>query len=267
MKTANLNSRNAQDKKKCPVLFLSRNGVGLQCILIFLSVFFCAFATQAQQTKSAPRTALTRVADGFDYPVGKPEGEGYYVQRGYSPGRHMGEDWNGNGGGNTDLGDPVFSIGHGLCVMARNAGGAWGNLVIIRHVFVEKGRLLRCDSVYAHLDKIHTREGKQVKRGDKVGTIGTAFGRFAAHLHFEMRTEAGLGIGFNQRGFPKGYSHYYSPRDFIGARRKLPGAGRAAHIPIYTFPMPKKSVPANTKMPLNTGKRAVPSYRINRFSE
>ena len=42
--------------------------------------------------------------DGFDFPVGKPDSEGYYRSRGYRPNGHLGEDWNGKGGGNTGHG-------------------------------------------------------------------------------------------------------------------------------------------------------------------
>ena len=62
------------------------------------------------------RWAMVPLADGFDYPVGKPNGEGYYKSRGLRLNipRHMGEDWNGNGGGNSDDGDPVYTVGTGL---------------------------------------------------------------------------------------------------------------------------------------------------------
>ena len=59
------------------------------------------------------------VTDGFDLPVGKPDGEGYYVFRGFYPNAHMGEDWNGNGGGNTDLGDPVYATADGVVVYSQ----------------------------------------------------------------------------------------------------------------------------------------------------
>ena len=43
------------------------------------------------------------------------------------------------------------------------------------------------DSVYAHLDRILVREGKQIVRGQQIGTIGTNRGMYTAHLHFEVR--------------------------------------------------------------------------------
>ncbi|MFZ3377588.1 MAG: hypothetical protein WA183_18730 [Chthoniobacterales bacterium] len=63
--------------------------------------------------------AFIKLANGFDFPVGKPEAQGYYKARGFRSGGHLGEDWDGVGGGDTDLGDPIYSIGDGVVVFAR----------------------------------------------------------------------------------------------------------------------------------------------------
>jgi murein DD-endopeptidase MepM/ murein hydrolase activator NlpD len=173
------------------------------------------------------------VTDGFDLPVGSPDGEGYYVFRGFYPNSHMGEDWNGNGGGNTDLGDPVTATADGVVVYSQDYGRSWGNLVIVRHAVQAPGGPLQVvDSVYAHLDKRFVRLYQTVKRGQPVGTIGTAHGRYAAHLHFEIRKN--LRIGPYQRSFARDYTNYYSPRQYIGTRRQLPG-GKAVEVPVDTF--------------------------------
>ena len=53
-------------------------------------------STDAESPQSAEfPQAATFLADGFDLPVGKPDGEGYYKARGYRPNGHLGEDWNG----------------------------------------------------------------------------------------------------------------------------------------------------------------------------
>ncbi|NBO94077.1 MAG: DUF4139 domain-containing protein, partial [Planctomycetia bacterium] len=43
------------------------------------------------------KTVAIPLADGFDYPIGKPDGKGYYVARGLRLREpiHFGEDWNG----------------------------------------------------------------------------------------------------------------------------------------------------------------------------
>lgn len=177
--------------------------------------------------------AATRSADGFDMPVGKPDAEGYYRSRGLRVGGHMGDDWNGSGGGNTDLGAPVYSTAHGLVVYARDARMGWGKLVIIRHVYWKDRRWNYVDSVYAHLHQIFVREGQQVRRGDLVGSIGTNRGMYVAHLHFEIRKN--LRIGVNQGSYRKDLGNYYKPHDFISAHRKIDGGNRRVNVPINTF--------------------------------
>jgi murein DD-endopeptidase MepM/ murein hydrolase activator NlpD len=176
--------------------------------------------------------AKTRVADGFDFPVGKPDAEGYYTSRGFRS-YHPGEDWNGLGGGNSDLGDPVHSIGHGLVVFAKDARLGWGNVVIIRHTFLNSGHIETIDSMYAHLHKITVREGQQVLRGQQVGTIGTNRGMYTAHLHFEVRKN--LHIGINRSAFRRDFNNYYAPSQFISSFRKTIGGNRTALVAVNTF--------------------------------
>ncbi len=220
-----------------------------------------------------PDQARTRVADGFDQPVGKPDAEGYYMSRGFLR-YHPGEDWNGLGGGNTDLGAPVYSIGHGFVTFARDARMGWGNVVLIRHTFMEKGTLQTVDSMYAHLNKIMVREGQQVTRGQQVGTIGTNRGMYTAHLHFEIRKN--LHIGINRSAFARDFTNYYRPSAFIAPRRKLPGGGRSAPIVINTYQTGRTTPSMDDEPEVIDKKRpggtptASPTprkFRINRFED
>ena len=61
----------------------------------------------------------------FDFPVGKPDAVGYYNVQEFAENDHLGEDWNGVRGGNTDLGDPIYSIANGYVSFAENIGGGW----------------------------------------------------------------------------------------------------------------------------------------------
>jgi murein DD-endopeptidase MepM/ murein hydrolase activator NlpD len=197
-----------------------------------------------------PNMARTRVADGFDFPVGKPDAEGYYVARGFLR-HHPGEDWNGVGGGNTDLGDPVYSIGNGLVVFARDARRGWGNVVIVRHTYITQGKLKTVDSFYAHLERVTVREGQHVTKGMQVGTIGTNRGMYTAHLHFEIRQN--LSIGINRSAFRNDLVNYHKPTPFIRAHRKLPGAGRSALVAVNTFTLPNSTFDAPTDESLRRG--------------
>jgi murein DD-endopeptidase MepM/ murein hydrolase activator NlpD len=210
---------------------LHRSGgvsLALGGLILAVHLFVPATPARAQSYKSVP------MADGFDYPVGKPNADGYYLRRGFYPNAHMGEDWNGNGGGNTDYGDPVYAIGHGLCVYSQNYGSSWGNLVVLRHAYREKnGRVYFIDSFYAHLAKRSVSVGSTVSRGQVVGTIGTAGGIYVAHLHFEIRKN--LAIGPWQSSHAKTYANYHSPRHFIEANRNLRRESRRFSVPINTF--------------------------------
>ncbi len=177
--------------------------------------------------------ARTRIADGFDFPVGKPNAEGYYKARGFRPNGHLGEDWNGVGGGNTDLGLPIYSTANGLVVFARDVRLGWGNVVVIRHIYYEGSQLKTVDSLYGHLDRILIKEGRQILRGQQIGTMGTNRGMYPAHLHFEIHKN--LVMGVSRTGFLHDFTNYYSPTDFINPRRKLPGGGRSALVAINTF--------------------------------
>jgi hypothetical protein len=187
------------------------------------------------------KVTRTRVADGFDFPVGKPNADGYYKARGFRPNGHLGEDWNGIKGGNTDLGAPIYTIAHGIVLFARDVHLGWGNVVVIRHIYFERGALTTIDSLYGHLDSIRVKEGQQVVRGQLIGTMGTAHGIYPAHLHFEIHKN--LAMGITRTGFAHDFTNYYSPTDFINPRRTLPGGGRTALVAINTYTDPRTFAP------------------------
>ncbi len=194
------------------------------------------------------------LADGFDFPVGKPGASGYYKARGFWPNGHMGEDWNGKGGGNTDLGDPVYAMGDGIVVQSRDVRVGWGNVVIIRHVFRDNdGKVKYVDSLYGHLNRRNVVLNQRVKKGQKIGTIGTNRGMYLAHLHFETRKN--LYIGMHRSKFAKTYANYYSPTSFIRSHRQCPTSSKLYPVPINTFaPYPGgKPVARNGQTPTLSG--------------
>ena len=42
------------------------------------------------------------IANKFDFPVGKPDGKGYYNAQKFMENNHLGDDWNSVTGGNSD---------------------------------------------------------------------------------------------------------------------------------------------------------------------
>ncbi len=229
------------------------------CLFLFVSALVAV---------PVQKRANTLVADGFDLPVGKPPGEGYYMARGFLS-YHPGEDWNDVRGGNSDFGSPVYCIGNGVVTFARDARMGWGNVVIVRHAFLEGGKLQMVDSMYAHLNQIMVKNGQQVKRGQQVGTIGTNRGMYTAHLHYEVRKN--LFIGINRSKFAKDLTNYHRPSQFIAQRRRLPGSGRMAAVPVGTYAtdQPGYQIPQSGWKP---GKSDKPSprtdrFRVNRFDD
>jgi len=201
--------------------------------LSFLSFLFLLLLLP-KLSASESTTVLTLPADGFDYPVGKPDGEGYYLARGFRSNGHLGEDWNGRGGGNTDLGDPVYASAHGVVVLSKDQREGWGNVIIIRHAFRDSsGRIDYVDSLYGHLDERRVSVNESVQRGQQIGTIGTNRGMYWAHLHFEIRKN--LQIGMNRAEFARNSSNYYDPSAFVARRRQLQPEFRSVRVPIGTF--------------------------------
>ncbi len=106
-------------------------------------------------------------------------------------GHHTGDDLNGIGGMNSDLGDPVFCVADGLVLFASDLGGGWGQVVIVGHR-LPTGEVLH--SMYAHLSRTDAKLGALISRGEKIGRVGTAGGLYPAHLHFEIRASDHLDI-------------------------------------------------------------------------
>jgi murein DD-endopeptidase MepM/ murein hydrolase activator NlpD len=179
------------------------------------------------------QTAFVRLADGFDLPVGKSDARGYYKARGFRSQGHLGEDWDGTGGGDTDLGDPVYVIGDGVVVFARDCHQGWGNVIIVRHAYREGLGTRYIDSLYGHLDKILVKRGQGVRRGQQIATIGNAHGLYDAHLHLEVRKN--LEIGMSRDKFAQDSSNYYDPSQFIAAHRHIQSSGASCRVAMNTF--------------------------------
>lgn len=155
------------------------------------------------------------VADGFDFPVGWPDADGYVDAQPFGVNHHLGSDWNGRRGGWSDYGDPVYAVARGVVTFAEDLGGGWGNVVRVAHR-LETGLVV--ESMYAHLSGVEVSVGQMVRRGEPVGEIGAADGRYLPHLHFEMRTDtalpAGPGYSTHRRGWldPTAFIESHRPR-------------------------------------------------------
>ena len=165
---------------------------------------------EAEKKKETP----IPIANHFDFPVGKPNGKGYYNANQFQDDNgHLGDDWNALTGGNSDLGDPIYTIANGKVIYADDNGPGWGNVIRIIHQLPDETFV---ESLYAHCDTILVKNHQLIERGSKIGTIGTANGAYLAHLHFEMRDDLKLPIG---GGYSNNANGYLNPTEFIEEHR------------------------------------------------
>lgn len=227
----------------------------LSALLLALAFLGCTRKNEAQGAAPAPPSRSANAferylstdftpADGFDFPIGNPDGQGDYTDlatgqrhhgwyvathfaENYSLGIHPGEDWNGVGGKNTDLGQDVCAVAAGRVTFAAPCGEPWGNVIVIEHLFYENYEQRRIQSLYAHLKEIRVKSGTLVKRRQLIATVGQDPDKtFDAHLHLELRWDANLpptywpsSNGKNQAWVRE---HYAEPSAFLRAHRKLP---------------------------------------------
>jgi murein DD-endopeptidase MepM/ murein hydrolase activator NlpD len=89
------------------------------------------------------------------------------------------------------------------------------------------------DTLNGHLDKIMVRTGQVIKRGQQIGTIGTNFGMYPAHLHFEIRHN--IHIGMMRNNVPSDLVNWADPTQFINKYRKLNREWRPVAVPTGTY--------------------------------
>lgn len=85
---------------------------------------------------------------------------------------HLGTDFS------AQPGDPVFASGSGVVEFAGQKDEL-GNTVIVNH---ENGYV----TSYSHLKDIRTRKGRNVGKGEIIGTVGSTGNSSAPHLHYTI---------------------------------------------------------------------------------
>lgn len=228
-----------------------------RCTTAILFVGACAIAScsSSSQKNQVSRQNQTQdpfalylksdvpAADGFDFAVGDANGKGSYqdlttgtnyngwyiatqFNEKYSLGIHTGEDWNGAGGGNTDLGQDVHAVANGLVTFAQNCGRLWGNVITIEHRYYENYEVRKIISLYAHLKELEVKRGDKVTRRQVIATIGQDPDKtFQAHLHLELRWDDSLPPTYWPSSNGKDHDwiaeHYTAPTAFISDHRTL----------------------------------------------
>src|SRR2546426_8449422 len=166
-------------------------------------------------------------ASHFDFPLGNENGAMAYNAQRFTENKHLGDDLNGIGGENSDLGDPIYAIADGRVLLARDGGPGWGNVIIVLHAYEENGERKYVQSYYGHVQTMLVAPRQDVRRGQQIATVGTANGDYFAHLHFEMRAFVTPYIGPGYRADTRGW---IDPSAFIAQHRGAPeddvGRGR-----------------------------------------
>lgn len=76
-------------------------------------------------------------------------------------------------------GTDIQATGNGKVIGVNKAGSGYGKNVIIDHGYGYK-------SMYAHMNTILVKEGQVVKKGQKIGVVGSTGASTGAHLHYEV---------------------------------------------------------------------------------
>jgi murein DD-endopeptidase MepM/ murein hydrolase activator NlpD len=197
-------------------------------LVLFATAFFLTgWVWENHLADSAPRvpstdellspTALSRLAlswpvnTTFDFPVRPPHGENAWIAQKFAQDFALGENWN-TALGDGDLGEPVFSCGDGCVTMANDFQAVYGKVVMIAYRITPDRPLVLVEMMYSNLQDITVTPGAFVKRGQKIGTMGNAQGTNLAHLHWEVRTRTGLGLG---GGYSQNNVGWIDPRAFV----------------------------------------------------
>lgn len=107
---------------------------------------------------------LNRVASGF----------GYRVDPVYKTVKfHAGLDFA------APQGVPIYATANGVVKVAGNVGNGYGNHVVVNHGY-------GYETLYGHMFKVVVRSGRQVKRGEILGYVGSTGKSTGPHLHYEV---------------------------------------------------------------------------------
>ncbi len=187
----------------------------------------------------------------FDFPLGKPAGEGYsvtldFLEPSYNGSKcgwayHPGEDWDAAECPDCDKYAPVWAISDGVIEEAKLFHKNWGRIVLVRHdaptessfVLPEGGTIDTVWSQYAHMYSISDnprtgtiwQAGDVIYKGEQIGTVGDypAGSGENYHLHFEIRKKNYRATIFPCNTYPDDIEEiekrYIAPTDFINLNR------------------------------------------------
>ena len=151
----------------------------------------------------------------FRFPCGDSIGNGYYIAQGFQDsingdGTHLALDINGIGGGNTDLGDTIYSIGFGIVEQADDVD-------YLTIFYKYQNKIIKV--LYYHCKETLVNENDLIPKGFPIATIGNSNGVYLAHLHLEIMSDISLTGNFY--GDPKGFIDPIELLPFHENKKKL----------------------------------------------
>ena len=76
-------------------------------------------------------------------------------------------------------GTPIYATAAGVVKVAGNLGNGYGNHVVLNHGY-------GYETLYGHMFRVNVRPGKQVKRGEILGYVGSTGKSTGPHVHYEV---------------------------------------------------------------------------------
>ncbi len=232
---------------------------GLKIGLLAGTVFLAAFLTTlfirlgpelsrpkkvdpAFQFTSPLELASIPTAGRFDFPLGSEHGALAYNAQRFTDNQHLGDDLNGIGGENSDLGEPIYAIADGRVLLAREGGAGWGNIITLLHAYLEYGQRKDVQSYYAHVEKMLVYPGEDVQRGQQIAAVGDSQRTLLCALRCTNSQLHSIGPGYREdtRGWldPSAFiqQHPGAPDDDVG-RRPVMGDWWRAAVVVSTTPL------------------------------
>ena len=116
----------------------------------------------------------------------------------------------------TDRGVPVYCTGDGVVVEVNSKFNGYGNEIVIDHGYGYRTR-------YAHLNDMSVVEGMKVKRGERIGSVGSTGKVTGPHLHYEVEYRGEKVNPMNFMDFNMPLDEY---RSMVETRREESPAGK-----------------------------------------
>lgn len=185
----------------------------------------------------APKASADVARPVFKMPF--PCGQVWFA-RTYAGHPRFAVDWNMNGGGEADFGQPVLAGAPGVAFPGRDSG--YGNMVTVDHGNGWK-------SLYAHLSAVTVASGQAVAADTPIGRVGRTGHSDGSHLHHELSfngvrqavTLDGVAIfvSYNSRGASYASTNCPPPPPPVRAKRwAWAWACRFRCGPNYRVPLP-----------------------------